>query len=105
MTEPANGLTRTQRLQSVSVPKAVAAFLAPGLLVVLLIGVFLVVAQRRTATAEAIRDARTLTNLEAVDVVGPLLTDAALAPGPAHDALDAVVRDRVLGSHIVRLKI
>ena len=59
----------------------------------------------RPLTAEAIRDARTLTNLEAVDVVGPMLTDEALQPGPARDALDKVVRARVLGSHIVRVKI
>ncbi|MDX6199572.1 MAG: hypothetical protein QOJ79_2723 [Actinomycetota bacterium] len=88
-----------------SVPKAVAAFLAAGLLVVLLIGLFLAVSQRRSATAEAIRDARTLTNLEAVDVIGPVLTDEALSAGPARDALDDVVRHRVLGSHIVRVKI
>jgi signal transduction histidine kinase len=105
MTDPVNGLARAQRLETVSVPKAVAAFLAPGLLVVLLIGLFLAVSQRRTATAEAIRDARTLTNLEAVDVIGPVLSDAALTAGPARDALDDVVRNRVLGSHIVRVKI
>jgi two-component system NarL family sensor kinase len=105
MADTAQGLARTQRLAAVSVPRAVAAFLAPGLLVVLLIALFLGISQRRTATAEAIRDARTLTNLEAVDVIGPLLTDAALGPGPARDALDDVVRHRVLGSHIVRVKV
>jgi signal transduction histidine kinase len=93
------------RLATVSVPKAVVAFLAAGLLVVLLIGLFLALSQRRTATAEAIRDARTFTNLEAVDVVGPVLSDDALRPGPARDELDRVVRSRVLGSHIVRVKI
>jgi signal transduction histidine kinase len=105
MTDTAHGLERTSPLETVSVPKAVAAFLAPGLLVVLLIGLFLAVSQRRTATAEAIRDARTLTNLEAVDVIGPVLSDDALSPGPARDALDDIVRSRVLGSHIVRVKI
>src|SRR4051794_10068402 len=105
MADTAGDLARPQRLETVSVPKAVVAFLAPGLLVVLLIGLFLAVSQRRTATAEAIRDARTLTNLEAVDVIGPLLSDDALRPGPARDALDDVVRSRVLGSHIVRVKI
>jgi signal transduction histidine kinase len=85
--------------------RAVAAFLVAGLLVVVLVGAVLAWAQHQTATAEAIRDARTLTNLEAGDVVGPLLTDAALVPGPAQSALDAVVRRRVLGSRIVRVKI
>src|SRR3954464_14392913 len=102
MTDRPNG---PHRLETVSVPKAVAAFLAPGLLVVLLIALSLAVAQRRTATAEAIRDARTLTNLEAVDVIGPVLSDGALSPGPARETLDDVVRNRVLGSHIVRVKV
>jgi signal transduction histidine kinase len=96
---------RSPQLRVVSVPKAVAAFLLVGFLVLSLVAGVLAWAQRRSATAEAIRDARTLTNLEATDVVGPLLSDAALAPGPAWDALDRVVRTRVLGSHIVRVKV
>src|SRR5690349_3539537 len=88
-----------------SVPAAVAGFLLAGLVVVIVIGVFLALAQRRTAVGEAIRDARTLTELEAQDVIGPLLTDAALEPGAEHDALDRVVRERVLGTRIVRVKI
>jgi signal transduction histidine kinase len=87
------------------VSAAVAGFLIAGLVVLVVIGVFLALAQRRTAVSEAIRDARTLTELEAQDVVGPLLTDDALVPGPAYDALDRTVRDRVLGSRIVRVKI
>ena len=88
-----------------SVTAAVAGFLVAGLVVLLVVGVFLAVAQRRTAESEAIRDARTLTELEAQDVVGPLLTDGALTPGPGYDALDEVVRQRVLGPRIVRVKI
>lgn len=89
----------------VSVTRAVAAFLVAGLAALTAVAAVLALAQRRAATAEAIRDARTLTNLEATDVVGPLLNDAALQPGPAQDALDEVVRNRVLGSRIVRVKI
>ena len=92
-------------LRPVSVPKAVAAFLVPALLVLTAVGVVLAVGQRHVATSEAIRDARTLTNLEATDVVGPLLRDEALVPGPSYDALDRVVRQRVLGTHVVRVKI
>jgi signal transduction histidine kinase len=80
-------------------------FLLAGLLVVSVVGALLAWAEHQAATAEAIRDARTLTNLEAADVVGPLLTDAALRPGPEQDALDATVRQRVLGTRIVRVKI
>jgi two-component system NarL family sensor kinase len=98
-------LARARPLKTVSVPRAVAVFLLVGLVVLSIVGAALAWAQHQTATAEAIRDARTLTNLEAGDVVGPLLTDAALVPGPERDALDAVVRDRVLGSWIVRVKI
>jgi signal transduction histidine kinase len=98
-------LSGTPTLRAVSVPRAVGAFLVAGLLVLSAVAAALAWAQHTSATAEAIRDARTLTNLEATDVVGPLLTDAALAPGPARDALDAVVRSRVLGTHIVRVKI
>jgi two-component system NarL family sensor kinase len=89
-----------------SVPAAVAGFLVAGLVVLIVVGVFLALAQRRTAVNEAIRDARTLTELEAQDVVGPLLTDAALVPNSAsYNALDRVVRDRVLGPRVVRVKI
>jgi signal transduction histidine kinase len=73
--------------------------------VLAVVGLLLALSQRRVATAEAIRDARTVTNLEATDVVGPLLNDEALVAGPARDALDRVVRERVLGTHIVRVKI
>jgi signal transduction histidine kinase len=105
MTAVATAATADRPLRTVSVSRAVAAFLATGLLVVTLIGLFLAASQHRTATAEAIRDARTLTNLEAVDVVAPLLRDDALAGGPGLEALDRIVRERVLGSHIVRVKI
>jgi signal transduction histidine kinase len=89
----------------VSVPKAVAAFLIAGLVVLTAIGVVLALALRHTATNEAIRDARLLTDLEATSVVGPFLSDQALVQGPARDALDKVIRQRVLGSRVVRVKI
>lgn len=92
-------------LTPVSVARAVAVFLLAGLLVVLGLTLVLCFAQQRIAVAEAVRDARTLTNLEAHDVVGPALSDDALVPGPAYDHLDQVVQDRVLGALIVRVKI
>ena len=92
-------------LRPVRVGRAVTTFLVTGLAALTAVAVFLAIDQHQEATAEAIRDARTLTNLEATDVVGPLLTDAALQPGPARDRLDDVVRHRVLGSHIVRVKV
>jgi two-component system NarL family sensor kinase len=96
----------TRALTPVSVPRAVGAFLLAGLLVLLALAAVLSVAQRRIAVTEAIRDARTLTDLEAHDVAGWALTDEALVPGTeAHRLLDQVVRERVLGELIVRVKI
>jgi signal transduction histidine kinase len=100
-----SGLDLARPLKPLSAPRAVGVFLLSGLLVVSIVGAVLAWAQHQAATAEAIRDARTLTNLEVSDVVGPLLTDAALTPGPEQDQLDAVVRRHVIGSWIVRLKI
>lgn len=85
--------------------RAVAAFLAAGLLAVGLIAVVVVVVQRQASVREAVREARTLTSVEALDVVGPNLTDGALRPGLAQDRLDQLVRSRVLGGGVVRVKI
>jgi two-component system NarL family sensor kinase len=98
-------MTTSAGLRPVRVGSAVTFFLLTGLVVLAAVAAVLAVSQHRQATAEAIRDARTLTNLEATDVIGPLLTDEALDAGPARDRLDEVVRDRVLGSHIVRVKV
>ena len=98
-------LHRARPLRPTSVLRAVAAFLVAGLVVLSVVAAVLVWSQHRTATAEAIRNARTLTNLEATDVVGPALSDEALHPGPEQVALDRIVRTRVLGTHIVRVKI
>jgi len=95
----------TEQLRSVSVPRAVAAFLVAGLVVLSAIGIVLALALRQTATSQAIRDAATLTRLESSHVVGPVLLDEALVPGPAFDVLDRVVRNHVLGQQIVRVKI
>lgn len=85
--------------------RAVTAFLLGGLLALAAIAGALAVVLQRDAVSEAVRDARTLAVLQARDVVEPELTDAALVPGAARDALDLVVRDRVLGSQVVRVKI
>ena len=97
---------RSRSLVPVSVPREVAAFLLAGLLVLLAVAAVLTVAQRRIAVAEAIRDARTVTNLEAHDVVGWALTGRALVAGtPEHATLDRVVRERVRGELIGRVKV
>ncbi|MCW2608422.1 MAG: integral rane sensor signal transduction histidine kinase [Frankiales bacterium] len=90
---------------STSPRRALAVFLLSGLVVLGVVGGVLAVVQQRTAVTEAVRDARTLALLQARDVVEPLLTDAALRPGVEFDRLDAVVRDRVLGEQVVRVKV
>jgi signal transduction histidine kinase len=102
---PKAAFTRKNRLGTVSVPRAVGAFLVAGLVVITAVGLMLVIALRQNATAQAIRDAGTLTRLEATAVVGPVLSNKALAPGKDQDALDQVVRQRVLGRQILRVKI
>ena len=97
MSQRAEAMAETERLRTVSVPKAVAAFLVAGLVVLTSIGVALAIALRQTATTEAIREARALTTLEATGVVGPFLSDDAILPGPAYLALDRQVRQHVLG--------
>jgi len=101
----AEAVAGPEPLRTVSVPKAVAAFLVAGLVVLSAIGIALALALRKTATDEAIREARLLTQLEATDVVGQVLSDKALVPGPARNKLDQVVRQHVLGNRIVRVKI
>jgi signal transduction histidine kinase len=105
VSQRAEAIVGAERLRTVSVAKAVAAFLVAGLIVLTVIGVALALALRKTATDEAIREARMLTSLEATNVVGPALSDKALVPGPAYDALDKVVRQRVIGNRIVRVKV
>jgi len=99
------GFAPAERLRVVSVPKAVASFLVAGLVVLAVVGVVLGLALRQAATSEAIREARLVTELEATSVVGQVLVDEALVPGPAYDKLDRVVREHVIGAQIVRLKV
>lgn len=105
MNAPLQVPARTEWLRSVSVTKAVSAFLVAGLVVLTAVGFVLALALRQTATAEAIEQARRLTSLEATEVVGQVLTDEALVPGPAFDHLDRVVRQHVMTSGIVRVKV
>jgi len=98
VTKRKQAIARTDQLRSVSVPRAVAAFLVAGLVVLSSIGIVLALALRQTATTEAIHNARSLTDMMATTVVGPVLRDEAFVPGPAHDALDQAMRRLVLGN-------
>ena len=71
MTQRKPAIARTDQLRSVSVPRAVAAFLVAGLVVLSAIGIVLALALRQTATTEAIRDARSLTAMMATSCRRP----------------------------------
>ncbi|GAA1990232.1 sensor histidine kinase [Microbacterium pumilum] len=88
-------------------PRRVVLRLAAGLLVVLiavaLLGAF---AAQLLAEREAVNDAANITDVFAEAVIQPSLTDALADGDPdAVDAFDAVVRERVLGPGVVRVKI
>jgi len=73
------------------------------IIVVALVGVF---AARRLAETEAVNDAAATADLLAETVVQPAIVDGLLSGDPAAlAAMDAVVRDHVLSSSIVRVKI
>jgi two-component system, NarL family, sensor kinase len=60
----------------------------------------------RAATADAINNAETITEIDAHGIVQPLLTPALLAGSPAAvHLLDAAVTGHVLGSRVARVKI
>ena len=72
----------------------------------LVVGVLGTLAARRLAERESVNDAAAMTDVLAEAVIQPSLTDALLAGSPtAWEAMDAVVRERVLGPSVVRVKL
>jgi signal transduction histidine kinase len=97
-------------ITSTSVPpppspqRAVAVFLAAGLVVLAAVGVLLGLVQHSQAEEEAVRHARDVTQVQA-GFVARGLQDTALLPGPDWLALDEVIDEHVLGGQVVRVKI
>ena len=87
--------------------RRVVAQLVVGVLVVLaVVTVGGSLAARRLAEREAVNDAAQIADVLAETVVQPDLTDGLLAGDPAAiREFDALVRDRVLGDNVVRVKI
>jgi signal transduction histidine kinase len=74
--------------------------------VLVLVGVLGSLAAQRLAEREAVNDAATIADVLAEAVITPELTDALADADPAAvAAFDAVMRDRVLGPRIVRVKL
>lgn len=89
-----------------SVARPVAAFVLSGLAALALVTVLGAFAVDRLATDEAVRDARGLAGITATGIVEPAIPAGLIAGDVAAvDALDAVVRARVLDDSIVRVKI
>lgn len=107
---PAAGRPALPRLgppaRETGVAAAVARFMAASLAAVVLLGALGLVVQRRLATEDAIADAKVVTELTGRGIVAPYLTQDALAGEPADLArLDRVVRERVLGDRVIRVKV
>ena len=81
--------------------------LALGLLVVLIaVGVLGAFAAQLLAEREAVNDAANIADVYAEAVIQPAVTDELADGDPdAVEALDAIVRDRVLGPGVVRVKV
>ncbi len=90
-----------------SLSRLFARFALSGLLAMVVIGAAAFVIVRRSATSDAITQAKDLTQLAGRGIVEPVITPAVLAGDPAALArLDRVVRRRILDrAPIVRVKI
>jgi signal transduction histidine kinase len=88
-------------------PRRVLIQVGAGLAVVLLVvGLLGSWAAQRLAEREAVTDAATIADVLADAVITPSLTDALADGDPAAvAAMDAVVRERVLGARITRVKL
>jgi two-component system, NarL family, sensor kinase len=95
-----------QLARPISVSREVLLFVVGCALAAATIGGLSFWQVNRAATAEAINDAETVTQIDAHGIVQPLLTPALLAGSPAAiQALDTAVKTGVIGSRVVRVKI
>ena len=102
----ATASSRRDRQRPVRTGRIVAQVIAAAAIVVILVSVLGSVASRKLAEQEAVHDAANTTDLLADAVVQPAISDALAAMDPAAIAsFDAVIREHVLGSSIVRVKV
>lgn len=84
----------------------VARFAAGGLLAACLVGAGTFVVVSRDAEDQAVGHAKDITHVEGTGIVQPALSDSLLTRDPAAiAALDTIVRQRVLGGDVVRVKL
>jgi signal transduction histidine kinase len=100
------GRRSSRRDGDISIAGAVARFAITGLAGLALLTFVAIQLLSSRGTSEAIRDAKSLTQLAGRGVVGPYITPALLAGQPAAiAALDRTVRARLLRDPVVRVKI
>src|SRR6185503_19331577 len=86
--------------------RPVAVFALSGLAVVLVVALAVTQKIRSLARSEAVRDARKQTTLAGHGIVEPALTTGVVrGSAQALDTLDGIVRQRVLSSDVVRVKV
>lgn len=91
---------------SLSVRRAVAQFALSGFAAVVLLGVAAAVVLRHVAEEEALREARARTVLAGSGIVAPAVNQRVIGGDPqALARLDRIVRTRVLGADVARVKI
>jgi two-component system, NarL family, sensor kinase len=84
----------------------VARFAAGGLLAACLVGAGTFVVVSRDAEDQAVGHAKDITQVEAIGIVEPALSDSLLHRDPAAiGALNNIVRQRILNSDVVRVKL
>jgi signal transduction histidine kinase len=104
-TNPSGARTDRRRGRR-TVGRAVATFAVSALVAVLLVGVIEAFVFRAAGTAEAIRDARSVSVTVGRGIVEPALRNGILGgDAAALGRLDAVVRQRVIGRSILRVKL
>ncbi|MGA7989039.1 MAG: sensor histidine kinase [Candidatus Dormiibacterota bacterium] len=98
--------TRPATARAISVSREVLLFVFGCMLAAGVIGGLSFWQVNGAATAEAINDAETVTQIDAHGIVQPMLTPSLLAGAPASiQVLDAVVHGGVIGGRVVRVKI
>ncbi|MEZ5117493.1 MAG: sensor histidine kinase [Candidatus Nanopelagicales bacterium] len=100
------GGERSAGYRPVRTGRIMAQVAAAAAVVVVVVGVLGAVASRNVAERQAVNDAATITDLLAEAVVMPALDDSLLTfDAEATARLDSVVRSRVLGTSISRVKL
>jgi signal transduction histidine kinase len=90
----------------ISTGSAIVVFALSGFLTLALVGAGVILLTRRSATDQAIRNATTIAEVVGRGLIEPALEDGLLEGDPeARTRLDGIVRGRIIGETIVRLKL